>query len=277
MKRSIAALTMTAACMMLAIPAHLSAQWTVQPHGWFMSQTVSKGTIPDRFDPGVGATANGLDKLDWGLYFIYGLVDGLSVGVGQGFTHLEDTHNGASVTTTGFGATGIFAMKRIAQGKLGVLSIQPRVDVPLFYNTEDRPVLGPIEAEAEIRLLYGTGYGIGSRRGWISASVGGSAWRHGNAEIRYDATIGLDAGGGWTLMAQTFNVVALPDSGQTGIAYSATKVGASAVYHVNRHLGIVGGYYAGIAGQNTARERTFSLGIWLTHEPRLATGPQPIR
>ncbi len=261
--------------LLLAFPCTLQAQWTVQPHGWFMSITASKGTIPDRFDPGVGAIANGLDKVDGGLYYIYGLIDGLSVGVGQGFTHLEDNHNGTTVTTTGFGATGIFAMKRIAQGKLGVLSIQPRVDLPLLYNTNDRPVLGPIEAEAELRLLYGTGYGIGSRRGWISASVGGSPWRHGNDEIRYDATIGLDAGRGWTLMAQTFNVAALPMSGQTGIPYSATKIGASAVYHVSPQLGIVGGYYAGVAGKNSARERTFSLGIWLTHSPATATVPAP--
>lgn len=259
------------------VPTTLRAQWTVQPHGWFMSQTVSKGTIPDRFDPGVGATANGLDKADWGLYFIYGLADGLSVGMGQGFTHLEDNHDGTTLTTTGFGATGLFVMKRLAAGKLGILSIQPRIDAPLFYNTSDRPVLGPVEAEAEVRLLYGTGYGIGSHRGWISVSAGGSAWRHGNDEIRYDATIGLDAGRGFTLMAQTFNVAALPDSRQTGIAYSATKVGASAVYHVNKQLGIVAGYYAGVSGLNTARERTFSVGIWLTHEPKPATGPQPIK
>ncbi len=263
--------------LLLAFPGALQAQWTVQPHGWFMSITASKGTIPDRFDPGVGAIANGLDKVDGGLYYIYGLIDGLSVGVGQGFTHLEDNHNGTTVTTTGFGATGIFAMKRIAQGKLGVLSIQPRVDLPLLYNTNDRPVLGPIEAEAELRLLYGTGYGIGSRRGWFSASVGGSPWRHGNDEIRYDATIGLDAGRGWTLMAQTFNVAALPMSGQTGSPYSATKIGASAVYHVSPQLGIVGGYYAGVAGKNSARERTFSLGIWLTHAPHPVAAPQPIK
>jgi hypothetical protein len=256
----------------VASPSALSAQWTVQPHGWFMSQGINKGTIPDRFDPGVGATANGLDKVDWGLYFIYGLWEGLSVGIGQGYARLEDNHNGTTLTTTGFEATGVFVMKRITQGKLGVLSIQPRVDLPLLYNTNDRPVLGPIKADAELRLLYGTGYGIGSQRGWFSVSVGGSAWRHGNDEIRYDATIGLDAGRGFTVMAQTFNVAALPDSGQTGIAYSSTKIGGSLVYHLSPSLGVVGGYYAGISGKNTARERTVSVGVWITHRPGVATG-----
>lgn len=256
----------------LAVPSRLHGQWTVQPHGWFMSQGINKGTIPDRFDPGVGATANGLDKLDWGLYFIYGLHEGLSVGLGQGYARLEDSHNGTTLTTTGFEATGLFVMKRITQGKLGVLSIQPRVDLPLFYNTNDRPVLGPIKADAELRLLYGTGYGIGPHRGWISASVGGSAWRYGNDEIRYDATIGLDAGSGFTVMAQTFNVLALPDSGQTGIAYSSTKIGGSLVYHLSTSLGLVGGYYAGVSGKNTARERTVSVGVWITHRPGVATG-----
>lgn len=262
--------------LMLA-PVALPAQWTVQPHGWFMSQVIDKGTIPDRFDPGVGTTANGLDKIDWGLYFIYGLHEGLSVGVGQGFARLEDNHNGTTLRTTGFGATGLFVMKRISQGRLGVLSVQPRVDLPLLYDTNERPVLGPIKGEAEIRVLYGTGYGIGSRRGWISASLGGSAWRHGNDEIRYDATIGLDAGRGFTVMAQTFNVAALPDAGQTGIAYSATKVGAAVVYHVSKAVGIIGGYYAGISGKNTARERTASVGVWITHQPNPASGPQPIK
>jgi hypothetical protein len=253
------------------LPWHLSAQWTVQPHGWFMSQGINVGTIPDRFDPGVGTTENGLDKVDWGLYFIYGLADGISVGFGQGFARLQDNHNGTTLTTSGFEATGLFVMKRITQGKLGVLSIQPRVDLPLLYDTAARPVLGPIKPDAEIRLLYGTGYGIGSKRGWISVSAGGSAWRYGNPELRYDATIGLDAGHGFTVMAQTFNVLGLPDSGQTGIAYSSTKVGGSLVYHVSKAVGIVGGYYAGVLGKNTARERTFSLGIWLTHQPVAAS------
>lgn len=265
---------LVAACV--ALPRVLSAQWTVQPHGWFMSQGINKGTIPDRFDPGVGATANGLDKVDWGLYFIYGLHEGLSVGIGQGFARLEDNHNGTTASTTGFGATGLFVMKRITQGKLGVLSIQPRVDLPLLYDTAARPVLGPVKAEAELRLLYGTGYGIGSRRGWFSASVGGSAWRHGNDEIRYDATIGLDAGRGFTVMAQTFNVAALADAGQTGIAYSATKIGGSVIYHVSKRVGIVGGYYAGVSGKNTARERTASFGLWLTHQPASSASPAPL-
>ncbi|MGH7594205.1 MAG: hypothetical protein ACRELE_10205 [Gemmatimonadales bacterium] len=260
-----------------ARPDRASAQWTVPPHGWFMSQTFDQGTIADRFDPGVGATANGLAKVDWGLYFIFGWKEGLSVGLGQGFAHLQDKHNGTSLTTTGFGATGLFVLKRIAQGRLGVLSVQPRVDLPLLYNTNDRPVLGPVTGEAEIRLLYGTGYGIASRRGWISASLGGSAWRHGNDEFRYDATIGLDAGRGVTVMVQTFNVAALPDSGQVGIAYSATKIGAAAVYHVSKSVGIIGGYYAGISGKNTARERTASLGVWITHQPHPNADPPPIR
>jgi hypothetical protein len=261
----------------VAAPRALHAQWTVQPRGWFMSQTIDRGTIPDRFDPGPGATANGLDKVSWGLYLIYGWKEGLSIGMGQGFAHLEDNHNGTQTTTTGFGATGLFAVKRLAQGRLGVLSIQPRVDLPLLYNTANRPVLGPVKAEAELRLLYGTGYGIGSRRGWISVAIGGSAWRRGNDEIRYDGTIGLDAGRGFTMMAQTFNVAALPEGTQTGIAYSATKVGGAVVYHVSKAVGIIGGYYAGISGRNTARERTASLGVWITHQPHPATGAQPIR
>lgn len=255
-------------CAALALgPSGLAAQWTVRPGGWFMSQSLNKGRFPDRFSPGTGAYKNALDKVDWGLYFIYGLAEGWSVGLGQGFARLEDRRNGDTTTTTGFGPTGLFLLKRIAQGKAGVLSIQPRVDLPLLYDTDDRPVLGPVKAEAELRLLYGTGFGVGGTRGFLSTSVGGSAWRFGNDEIRYDATVGLDAvPGRLLLMVQSFNVVGLQSGG--GIAYSATKVGGSAVWHVSKAIGLMAGYYGGVAGKNTARERTLSIGVWWSREPR---------
>jgi hypothetical protein len=263
-----------AAVILLALltPWRLDAQWTVKPGGWFMSQGLNKGHFPDRFSADQGATRNSLQKVDWGLYFIYGWKEGLSIGLGQGFAHLEDRRNGVSTTTTGFGATGLFAMKRLAQGKAGILSVQPRVDLPLFYDINARPVLGPVKAEAEIRLLYGTGYGLAGHRGWMSAAVGGSAWRHGDDEIRYDGTIGLDAGHHLLVMAQAFNVVGLMPGG--GIDYSATKVGGSLVWHVSPSVGLVGGYYGGVSGKNTARERTASLAVWINHDPRSGTPPQ---
>lgn len=253
--------------LLCATPAALPAQWTVQPGGWFMSHSINSGRFPDRFS---GQTRNALEKVDWGMYFIYGLRNGLSVGLGQGFAHLEQPSGDSTLTTTGFGATGIFVMKRIAQGRAGVLSIQPRIDLPLLYDTDDRPVLGPVRSDAEIRLLYGTGYGLGSRRGFISASAGLGAWREGADEVRYDLTVGLDASRRVLLMAQAFNVAAFSDG---ELAYSATKIGGSAMYRLNPRVGVLAGYYAGVSGRNTARERTLSVAIWLSHEPRAPMVP----
>lgn len=248
---------------LLLLPASLSAQWTVKPGGWFMSHGFNTGRFPDRFSSGPNATQNALEKVDWGLYFIYGLTDGLSVGLGQGFARLEDKRNGTTTTTTGFGATGLFVMKRIAQGKGGILSIQPRVDLPLLYDVDDRPVLGPVKADAEIRLLYGNGFGLGKTRGFVSANFGGSAWRAGADELRYDLTVGVDAGPKVLLMGQAFNVAAF-ESGE--VAYSATKLGASAVFRVSKTVGIQAGYYGGVSGKNTARERTYSVGVWVSRD-----------
>ncbi len=256
---------MTARCVALIIllgcPSGLGAQWTVQPGGWFNSHSFNSGRFPDRNS---GNTRNALEKEDWGTYFIYGLREGLSVGFGQGYAHLRQPSGDSTLTTTGFGATGIFVMKRIAQGRAGVLSIQPRIDLPLFYDTDDRPVLGPIRADAEIRLLYGTGYGIAGRRGFISASAGLGAWREGADEIRYDLTVGLDAARRVMLMGQAFNVAAFSDG---DLAYSATKLGAAALFRVSPQVGLLVGYYGGVSGRNTARERTLSFAIWLSHQP----------
>lgn len=252
---------------LVALPAALGAQWTVQPGGWFNSHSFNSGRFPDRNS---GNTRNALEKQDWGTYFIYGLREGLSVGFGQGYAHLRQSSGDSVLTTTGFGATGLFVMKRIAQGRAGVLSIQPRVDLPLLYDTEDRPVLGPVRADAEIRLLYGTGYGIGGRRGFISASAGLGAWRQGADEVRYDLTVGLDAAKRVLLMGQAFNVAAFSDG---DLAYSATKIGAAAMFRVNPRVGLLVGYYGGISGRNTARERTLSFAIWLSHEPATPVVP----
>ena len=59
-------------------------------------------------------------------------------------------------------------------------------------------------------------------------------------------------------------------------AYSATKVGGSAVWKVSKGVGIQAGYYGGIAGKNTARERTFSVSLWLNRDaPSGAAVPGP--
>ena len=246
-------------------PNAVAAQWTVKPGGWFMSHGFNAGKFPDRFSSGPLATENALEKRDWGMYFIYGYKDGLSLGLGQGYARLEDKRNGNSSVTTGFGATGLFFLKRLAQGKGGILSIQPRIDLPLFYHTKDRPVLGPVSADAEVRLLYGNGFGVLGTRGFLSASAGGAIWRAGADELRYDLTVGVDAGPKVLLMTQAFNVAAFQNG---GLAYSATKLGGSAVFRVSKSVGIQLGYYGGISGKNTARERTYSVALWLNHEAR---------
>jgi hypothetical protein len=253
------------AALLLLAPAALPAQWTVKPGGWFMSHGFNVGRFPDRFSAAEGATQNELRKVDWGMYFIYGLTEGLSVGLGQGYAHLEQDYDGERYESNGFGSTGFFVMKRLAQGRAGVLSIQPRVDLPLLFDTETRPALGPVEADAELRLLYGTGYGLAGRRGFLSASTAFSPIRAGDNELRYDLTVGLDAGSRVLLMAQTFNVLAFAEGG--GISYSATKVGGSAMLRLSPSVGVLVGYFGGVAGKNTARERTLSLALWLTHDP----------
>lgn len=260
MNRPLAALNLVA--LAVGVPLHhVDAQWTVTPGRWFMSHSFNVGSFPDRFSGVPGATRNELDKVDWGLYFIYGLTEGFSVGLGQGFGRLEQRLGTETRTTTGFGATGVFVMKRIAQGKGGILSIQPRVDLPLLYDTEQRPVLGPVEPDAEVRLLYGNGFGVMGTRGFMSASAGIAPIRAGNTEIRYDLTVGIDLGPKILLMGQAFNVAALADGGS--IAYSATKLGAQALFRLSPRIGITGGYYGGVSGKNTARERTVSLGVWI--------------
>lgn len=243
----------------------LAGQWTVTPGGWFMSHGFNAGHFPDRFSGTPGATRNELTKRDWGMYFIYGLIDGLSVGMGQGYAHLEQRVGDETLTSDGFGATGLFVMKRLASGRAGILSIQPRVDLPLLFDTDQRPALGPVGTDAEIRLLYGNGFGLAGKRGFVSASAGFSPIRVGNDEIRYDLTVGLDALPRILVMGQAFNVAALADGG--GIAYSATKLGAAAVYHFTPSVGLLLGYYAGVSGKNTARERTVSISLWLSHDP----------
>ncbi len=252
--------------LLLALPGALPAQWTAKPGGWFLSNTVSVGRFPDRFSPQAGAYRNELQKLDWGLYAVYGLREGLSVGLGQGYARLRDRREGAiQAESRGFGATGMFVMKRLTQGRHGILSAQVRGDFPILFDTTARPALGPLRPEAEARLLYGNGFGLGDTRGFVSASVGAAPIRSGQDELRYDLTVGVDLGSRAMLLVQSFNVHSLPGAGETG--YSASKLGAGLLWRATPSVGVIGGYYGGIAGKNSARERTISLGLWISHDP----------
>ncbi len=257
--------------LLLTLTNSATAQWTAKPGGWFLSNTISVGRFPDRFSPQDGAYRNELQKLDWGLYAVYGLREGLSVGLGQGYARLRDRRAGAVQESRGFGATGVFAMKRLAQGRHGIVSAQLRGDFPILFDTTARPALGPLRPEAELRLLYGTGFGVVGTRGFVSVSVGAAPIRSGQDEIRYDLTTGVDLGGKAMLLVQSFNVTSLPGVGETG--YSASKLGAGLLWRATPRVGIIGGYYGGIAGRQTARERTFSLGLWLSHDPAAPLSP----
>lgn len=143
----------------------------------------------------------------------------------------------------------------------------------MLFNRDERPALGPVKPEMEARLLYGTGFGLAGTRGFTSLSLGLAPIRAGDDELRYDLTVGIDLSQRFMLMGQGFNVAAW-GSGR-GVSYSASKLGGSLVWRVAPGVGIVGGYYRGIAGHNTAREQTYSLGLWLSHDPTTTAPPIP--
>lgn len=249
----------------------MAAQWTAQPGGWFLSNNFSIGHFPDRFSAAAGATQNELHKQDWGLYGAYGLREGFTVGIGQGAARLREDRDGTSRVSRGFGATGIFTMLRLTEGKAGVLSAQLRGDFPILFNRDQRPALGPVKPELELRLLYGTGFGVAGTRGFTSLSVAAAPVRAGDDELRYDMTVGIDLNSRFMLMGQSFNVAAWGSN--SGVSYSANKVGGSLLWRVKPGVGIVGGYYRGVAGRNTAREESLSLGLWLSRNPQQQAPP----
>lgn len=116
--------------------------------------------------------------------------------------------------------------------------------------------------DAGVRLLFGSGFQLGRRYGFIDLEAGERWLSHPRpSQTALDLTAGLWLTPRWMLMLQSFNLVSGP-ARAPHVYFRTHKLEASAVWRMTRRLSVQGGVFFSPAGQNALDERGLCLSLW---------------
>ena len=113
-----------------------------------------------------------------------------------------------------------------------------------------------------VRLLYGSGFKVGRRDGFLNMEVG-QRWlsRPRPDQTAMDLTAGLWLTPRWLVMLQSFNLVSGPAM-PPYVEFRTHKLEVSAAYRLTRHLTLQAGAILSPAGRNALDERGLCLSLW---------------
>jgi len=165
--------------------------------------------------------------------------------------------------SNGLGRFDIGLRTRIWQNDFAVASIEGSVSAP-GQSDELAPLNGgDTDWEIEVRALYGRGFELGSRHGFVDAQLG---YRHRFSdpadEVVADLTLGLDLTERSFAMVQSFNRLSV---GSATLPFAKTqehKLAFSTVYRVSDQWSVQAGSQATAYGRNVLREQGFFVALW---------------
>jgi protein XagA len=117
--------------------------------------------------------------------------------------------------------------------------------------------------QIELRLLYGSNFGLFGRNGFVDIQIGQRWIGHPRPnETPIDLTAGLWLTRSTMLMAQSFNIISAGDSIAPYSYYRAHKLELSVVEKLSRHWSLQMGAFISPAGQNALVERGVIASLW---------------
>lgn len=240
-------------------PAFGGAWTEPQGHGQVIVTTTAS-RANDAFDGGghINSTPR-YQKLEAEALVEYGFTDRLTGILGPGFQHI-DIAPPADAARTGAGYTEAGARFRFLQGKDWVFSGQGLVRVPGTSNTGNPAAIGYTSLEFDARLLFGANLTIAGRPSFANLELA-QRFRDGAPdEFRADATLGVGIAPRWTVVAQSFTVIA--ESGTaTFPAYNYSKVQLSIVYALAKDWSLQLGGFSTVLGHNALQENGLVAGL----------------
>ncbi len=175
-----------------------------------------------------------------------------------------DRSGGGTDRTTGLTDTELGFTRAVWRGTDSVLSFQPMLRLPLFYDSDDSPALGSGHADAEMRVLYGRNLTLAGLPGFFDGQL---AWRQRTGapanEANLDLTLGLRPQADLMLLLQSFNTVTL---GHAGNGYDQTrryKLQLSAVQQLTPTVSVQIGANKAVGGRNDGNELGGLLALWV--------------
>ncbi len=227
--------------------------WTMpEGHGQvFVTTTASRAD--DAFDAnGVAHSAPRYQKLESEALIEYGMTDRLTAMLGPSFQHI-DIAPPTDASRNGFGYTEFGGRFRMFQDKDWVVSAQGLLRVPGTRNSSNPAAVGYTGTEFDARLLFGTNLKIAGMPAFADLEVA-QRFRDGMPnEFRIDATLGISVAPRWTVVAQSFTVIA--ESGSPVFpTYDYSKLQLNAVYSLTDDWSLQLGGFSTVFGHNALQE-----------------------
>jgi protein XagA len=237
--------------------------WTL-PDGtgqWLASFT--GGTSTSVFDNGSKLSSTPrYDKLDADVLVEYGITDRLTAVFQTGLQHI-DIAPPTDASRTGLDYTDIGARYRFWQADGWVVSGQALFEIPGTTDRSNPAAIGYTDFEADLRLLVGKGFMLGTMPAFVDIEVAQRQRGDGAPnEFRVDGTFGVQVAPKWLILAQGFNVVSEGTGSPVFGSYNYEKLQLSAVYSLNTSWDIQGGGYTTYAGRNSLQENGLIFGVW---------------
>ncbi len=261
-----------AAAAALALPeAAAAGAWPMEEGRVQAISSVAYDTAERGYDGAGDAVLDAdFDKIESSTFLEWGATERLTL-LAQPVVQrvsMRPPGGGAVEEATGFASSQIGARYLLGEGFGGVLSVQGALIAPGAVENVINAGLGDGGGAGDLRFLAGRGWGGEGRGFWIDGQAGYRLrFDEYPEETRLDATFGVRASPGWTLMAQSFSVwreaettLDLPES-------RSHKAQLSVVRRINDTWSVQLGGYGAYAGRNVVEERAGFAALWMRFNP----------
>jgi len=234
--------------------------WTMpKGHGQVIATTTASRADETFDDHGRAHSSPRYQKVESEPLIEYGLTDRLTLILGPGFQHI-DIASPIDASRTGAGYTEFGGRFRLMEGKDWVFSAQGLMRVPGTTDTSNPAAIGYTGNEFDARVLFGANLNVAGLPAFANMELA-QRFRNGAPnEFRADATLGINVAPRWTLVAQSFTVIA--ESGSTLFpTYNYSKLQLSAIYALTGNWTMQLGSFATVLGHNALQENGLVAGV----------------
>lgn len=270
--------------LLATLPFDAQAAWTQDKGKWFAANTVSHYNT-NRFvdESGQRNRQPRFSKWEWNGYYEYGWQEDLTIGANlflhrlsadyAHYTPSSPTAANGTEVNYGLADTEFFFRQRLWQGQWigndAVLSVQPLIKLPSWYNQGGNPRGGTDNFDTELRLRGGYNFSLFERTHFALLDLAYrkrfGEWRD---QLKSDMTLGFQLNDSFTLLVQNFITQRLEgtarDTSVSGAVndYDLLKAQVSLVYRLTPATRIQIGGFTHARARNTGDGEGVLLSLW---------------
>lgn len=259
-----------ALCLLLAFThAAGAAAWT-QPRGhWQIIAGMLTSEAARSYDAsGRASTPKLFQRTLLQTDIAYGLSNRTTLFARSETAYVRTRDPGAPLVTAQDNALEAGVRYRLVNGvgflaKDDVLSVELSARTAGAFNFAVSANAGAAGYDGGIRLLYGSGFKLFKRDGFVNAELGGR-WLSPPRpdQVPLDLTVGLWMNKRNMIMLQSFNLISGPAERPYN-AFRSHKLQVSSVWRISKRLALQSGAFFSPAGRNALDEQGAVLSLWV--------------